>query len=195
MLSALTLCVSACRRYLMYLNTDSVFLCTSLCVVKTNHLVSALFVHFSFFKKCAVLIISEHLALTQPWLFPVPHLTVGDVSEEGWGWVELASCLKKTLGDEQLRNEDVDGVFRDMTVSLAMQRKYGCLGVDREEDPQSRPSVCWAGRRKDRHTNSGWWEIWFALFYRHQQNSAGSETALRIKRSAAAGFRVAAVAN
>lgn len=51
MLSALTLCVSACRRYLMYLNTDSVFLCTSLCVVKTNHLVSALFVHFSFFLK------------------------------------------------------------------------------------------------------------------------------------------------
>lgn len=37
--------------------------------------------------------------------------------------MELASCLKKTLGDEQLRNEDVDGVFRDMTVSLAMQRK------------------------------------------------------------------------
>lgn len=67
----------------------------------------------------------------------------------------LASCLKKTLGDEQLRNEDVDGVFRDMTVSLAMQRKYGCLGVEREEDLQSRPSVCWAGRRKDRHTNSG----------------------------------------
>lgn len=70
----------------------------------------------------------------------------------------LASSLKKTLGDEQLRNEDVDGVFRDMTVSLAMQRKYGCLGVEREEreeDPQSRPSVCWAGKRKDRHTNSG----------------------------------------
>lgn len=67
----------------------------------------------------------------------------------------LASSLKKTLGDEQLRNEDVDGVFRDMTVSLAMQRKYGCLGVEREEDSQSRPSVCWAGRRKDRHTNSG----------------------------------------
>lgn len=61
-----------------------VSLYVSLCCQK-NHLVSALFVHFSFLKKCAVVIISVHLAVTQPWLFPVPHLTVGDVSEEGWG--------------------------------------------------------------------------------------------------------------
>lgn len=62
-----------------------VSLYVSLCHKNKSSCVSFVSFFFPFFLKCAVVIISVHLAVTQPWQFPVPHLTVGDVSEEGWG--------------------------------------------------------------------------------------------------------------